>query len=825
VPIQKFVTSEKNNITISDFVGEKDRLFFDNTTRTFRLSDGITPGGIVLFSGGGGGSYNDYSVDLHLNTSSANSGEVLSWTGTDYDWVAQPDVSSHIALTDLSVGTEGTASGDGAIAYDNATGVFTYTPPDLSDKITLTDLSIGVGAPPNGNGAIAYDNTIGVFYYTPPEIPDVTNKIELTDLSIGAEQPASGDGAISYDNTEGVFRYTPPVIPSDLTDLGIVDGSAGQVLTTDGSGNFTFTTVQQQGGGGGGGGISLTDLSVGTPNPASGAGAISYNGLTGVFKYTPPDTSSFLTSVAFSDLTSTPTTIAGYGITDAFDGDYNNLTNTPTIPADLSDLTDTTSLLFDETNPEFTESITIQSDESTNPVETEMAVFYGTSTGNSATRLYRDSSNSSIDVPAQTTVFFEADIVGRHDSSTDYGAFKIRGIIDRDGSNNTQMIMNQKETMHAGANELFDANIVADDTGELLAVEVYGESSKTIRWSALVKTTSVFQDLTTGGGDPQQNNWYGDRAWATGGNTGLTAGFGGYNNTVHLSIATQSNSTQTQGIFSYSSAVGFQASGVRGSTCLVVGGSDTGPNSIEDIRSFNCATLGASTSHGSLTNVFTNGEDGYMNNGSLSDGDRCVFQAGFDYQSSLTHLDTIGYVSIQNTGNASDFGNLSQARRGTTSSNDSTRGLFVGGEPSATTGSNRIDYVTIQTTGNATDFGDYTYSIRAPASASNNTITLVSGGRYQGSSSTMYITHCAYVTIQTPGNASTFGNLQNARRAHMMSSDGTYAVTWGGREAGTPGYADQSEYQVFATQGNATQFADIANYYLYEGGHGSGSSS
>ena len=36
---------------------------------------------------------------------------------------------SGIALTDLSVGAEGTPSGDGAIAYDNTTGVFTYTPP------------------------------------------------------------------------------------------------------------------------------------------------------------------------------------------------------------------------------------------------------------------------------------------------------------------------------------------------------------------------------------------------------------------------------------------------------------------------------------------------------------------------------------------------------------------------------------------------------------------------------------------------------------------------------------------------------------------------
>ena len=33
-----------------------------------------------------------------------------------------------------------------------------------------------------------------------------------------------------------------PTIPNTLTDLGISDGTAGQVLTTNGSGSFTFTT-------------------------------------------------------------------------------------------------------------------------------------------------------------------------------------------------------------------------------------------------------------------------------------------------------------------------------------------------------------------------------------------------------------------------------------------------------------------------------------------------------------------------------------------------------------------------------------------------------
>jgi len=55
MPIQKFVTSEKHNADVSTYIGEKDRLFFDVATRTFRLGDGVTAGGLVVPSSGGGG--------------------------------------------------------------------------------------------------------------------------------------------------------------------------------------------------------------------------------------------------------------------------------------------------------------------------------------------------------------------------------------------------------------------------------------------------------------------------------------------------------------------------------------------------------------------------------------------------------------------------------------------------------------------------------------------------------------------------------------------------------------------------------------------------
>ena len=46
------------------------------------------------------------------------------------------DLQSYILLTNLSVGTPAAASGSGSIAYNNTTGVFTYTPPDLSTYLT-----------------------------------------------------------------------------------------------------------------------------------------------------------------------------------------------------------------------------------------------------------------------------------------------------------------------------------------------------------------------------------------------------------------------------------------------------------------------------------------------------------------------------------------------------------------------------------------------------------------------------------------------------------------------------------------------------------------
>lgn len=102
-----------------------------------------------------------------------------------------------------------------------------------------------------------------------------------------------------------------PALPTELTDIGIVDGSSGQFLSTDGLGNFVFRDVTA-------------------------------------------------TNIEFNDILAKPTTLAGYGINDAFSGDYADLankpvlfsgsyadlTNKPTIATDVNELTDTDGLLF-----------------------------------------------------------------------------------------------------------------------------------------------------------------------------------------------------------------------------------------------------------------------------------------------------------------------------------------------------------------------------------------------------------------------------------------------------------------------------------------------
>jgi hypothetical protein len=193
--------------------------------------------------------YTDSDVDAHLNTSTATTNQILSWTGTDYAWVADSDVSG-IELTDLSVTT--TAAGSAALSYNNTTGVFTYTPPDLSSYLT----------------AETNDLTSAVTWAT---VPDAY----ISQTSVTQHQAAL---SITQSQISDLDHYTD----SDVdTHLNTSTATTGQHLQWNGV-DYTWADDVA--------GIELTDLSVTTDTAANG-GSLSYDNTTGVFTFAPADLS------------------------------------------------------------------------------------------------------------------------------------------------------------------------------------------------------------------------------------------------------------------------------------------------------------------------------------------------------------------------------------------------------------------------------------------------------------------------------------------------------------------------------------------------------
>ena len=56
--------------------------------------------------GGGGGSYGNADVDSHLNVSGASAGEILSWNGSDYAWVADQTGGGGSGITTANINAD-----------------------------------------------------------------------------------------------------------------------------------------------------------------------------------------------------------------------------------------------------------------------------------------------------------------------------------------------------------------------------------------------------------------------------------------------------------------------------------------------------------------------------------------------------------------------------------------------------------------------------------------------------------------------------------------------------------------------------------------------
>ena len=269
--------------------------------------------------------------------------------------------------------------------------------------------------------------------------------------------------------------------------------------------------------------------------------------------------------------------------------------------------------------------------------------------------------------------------------------------------------------------------------------------------------------------------------------------------------------------------------GVRG----ISGGGSTNPTTqINTLESFTLMSLGNAVDFGDLNNTLRNGAG-------VSSKTRGIVGGGFFFNSpspgtSNTTYNVLDYVTIASAGNATDFGDLSQSRQCTAVDN-TTRGVFLGGfiYPSApsNTAVNTIDFVEIATTGNATDFGDLSQNTRQNGSVSNGhgglevglqrpSVTYMPGsgrGLFAGYHSPSHSNAIDLIHIPTLGNASDFGNLTTARGRAGAGSSLTRLVVGGGETPGSSqtNVIDSTEMQ---SQGNSADFGDLTQTRYQIGG-------
>jgi len=178
-----------------------------------------------------------------------------------------------------------TALGGNTVSTIVSNGLIDYTG---ANKLTFlfTDIS-DLPAASSYHGMFAHAHNQGAAYFAHAgSWIELANKSELSNITIGS--------LIDVDTTSSA--------PTD-----------GQVLKWDNAGSKWVPADDSNDGS-----VALTDLSVTVAS--AGTANLAYNANTGAFTYTPPD-------------------LSGYQLTsNAFDGDYNSLTNKPTIPSALTDL-------------------------------------------------------------------------------------------------------------------------------------------------------------------------------------------------------------------------------------------------------------------------------------------------------------------------------------------------------------------------------------------------------------------------------------------------------------------------------------------------------
>lgn len=202
------------NITVSGTVDGRD-IATDGTKL-----DGIATGATA---------YSNSDVDAHLNTGTATTGEVLSWTGTDYDWVASggsgtvTSVAATVPTGFTVSGSPITTSGTLAISYDTGYQGFT-----TAESTKLSGIETGA------------------------DVTDAGNVEPLVDAHLNTSTATSGE-VLSWTGTDydwiavggsGTVTSVAASVPTGFTISGSPITTAGTLAVAYDTGYQGFTTAE-----------------------------------------------------------------------------------------------------------------------------------------------------------------------------------------------------------------------------------------------------------------------------------------------------------------------------------------------------------------------------------------------------------------------------------------------------------------------------------------------------------------------------------------------------------------------------------------------------
>ena len=444
------VTSTGDGATvITDNVVDEANLKVSNTPTNgyFLSAQSGNTGGLTWATVPAG--YTDADVDTHLNKSTATTGEVLSWSGTDYDWIAAGGGGADLyAANESSPSAQPSATGANAIAIGDSSlssGISSFSGPKSraagADSVAFGVSTNNISTGASNTGGVA----IGRYAYSTGtdsiSLGKTATSTSTQALALGFEATASNTQAVAIQASRATGTNSLAIQTEGPLNYGAT-GSYSIAIGRRAQSNSSYAVSI-----GGFGTIagSWAALSLGYESSANGSYAT-------VLGNRSTATAQSAVSIGTYAKSSIQGKLAYSG--ERFSATGDSQTGTFVLRCDTTDAT-----------PE-----KLQTTSGTQTVGTTNQVI----------------------LPNNSAYFFSGTIIAREQASagTDVGAWEIKGAIRREANAaSTVLIKSTIDDFNVPTG--WAVALTADTTNGGLAITVTGAAATNIRWVATVNTSEV----------------------------------------------------------------------------------------------------------------------------------------------------------------------------------------------------------------------------------------------------------------------------------------------------------------------------------------------